>query len=49
MKRTYQPSHIKRLRCHGFRIRMLISSGQKIIKRRRSKGKTQLSPSIYKK
>ncbi|QJC30600.1 50S ribosomal protein L34 [Enterobacteriaceae endosymbiont of Neohaemonia nigricornis] len=43
MKRTYQPSVLKKKRTHGFRKRMETKNGRHIINCRRSKKRTSLS------
>jgi large subunit ribosomal protein L34 len=45
-KRTYQNKVRRRARVHGFRARMATTDGKQVLKRRRLRGRYQLTPKV---
>jgi large subunit ribosomal protein L34 len=43
IKRTYQPSVLRRKRAHGFLSRLKNGNGRKILARRRAKNRTRMA------
>jgi large subunit ribosomal protein L34 len=49
VKRTFQPHRKSRKRTHGFRKRMRTRAGREVLRRRRRKGRRQLTVTVAKK
>ena len=43
MSKTYNPKNRKRKKTHGFLVRSETSSGKRVIKKRRQKGRAKLT------